>query len=99
MFTFPFTQFVIKYKTIKETSSTVPLTKMFNFFQPVDEAMKKDIEAALKAFVKKEETILLTTKVDPNIIGGMIVSIGDKYVDMSIASKVKKFTDVITAAV
>jgi F-type H+-transporting ATPase subunit O len=29
----------------------------------------------------------------------MIISIGDKYVDMSIASKVKKYADIITAVV
>ena len=32
-------------------------------------------------------------KVDPAIIGGMVVSIGDKFADMSIASKMKKYTD------
>jgi len=36
--------------------------------------------------------------VDPSIIGGLIVSIGDKYVDMSIATKVKLYTDVIQTA-
>ena len=37
-------------------------------------------------------------KVDPAIIGGMVVSIGDKYADMSIATKMKKYTDLIKAA-
>ncbi|XP_071443928.1 ATP synthase subunit O, mitochondrial [Hetaerina americana] len=67
--------------------------------KPLDDAMRKDLEAALKAFMKKGETILLTTKVNPEIIGGMVVSIGDKYVDMSIASKVKKMTEIISTAV
>lgn len=50
-------------------------------------------------FVKSNETIHLTAKVDKAIIGGMVVSIGDKYVDMSVASKVKKYTDLITVPV
>lgn len=50
-------------------------------------------------FLKGNETLQLTAKVDPNLIGGMIVSIGDKYVDMSVASKVKKYTELISAAV
>lgn len=50
-------------------------------------------------FVASNETIQLTAKVDANIIGGMVVSIGDKYVDMSVASKVKKYTDLIQVAV
>lgn len=53
----------------------------------------------LKAFLKPNQTIQLTAKVDPALIGGMVVSIGDKYVDMSVASKIKKYTDVITAPV
>nr|AGM32184.1 putative ATP synthase oligomycin sensitivity conferral protein [Coptotermes formosanus] len=67
--------------------------------KPLDDASKTELEAALKSFLKQGEKLLLTVKVDPAIIGGMIVSIGDKYVDMSIASKVKKYTDIITAAV
>jgi F-type H+-transporting ATPase subunit O len=72
---------------------------VFDFLQPLDDALKTDLESALKSFLKQGEKLLLTVKVDPEIIGGMIVSIGDKYVDMSIASKVKRYTDVITAAV
>lgn len=61
--------------------------------------MKKELQTVLKAFAKKGENIILELKVDPSIIGGMIVSIGDKYVDMSVASKIKKYTQVIQAAV
>ncbi|KAJ8883561.1 hypothetical protein PR048_015405 [Dryococelus australis] len=65
--------------------------------QPLDETQRKDLEAALKGFMKQGQTLLLTSKVDPAILGGMIVSIGDKYIDMSIASKVKKYSELITA--
>lgn len=57
--------------------------------------MLKDVEAALKGFLKSNQKILVSTKIDPNIIGGMIVTIGDKYVDMSIASKVRKYSKII----
>lgn len=50
----------------------------------------------LQKFVKAKETIQLTARVDPALIGGMVVSIGDKYVDMSIASKIKKYTAIIS---
>jgi F-type H+-transporting ATPase subunit O len=49
--------------------------------------------------VASNETIQLTSKVDPAIVGGMVVSIGDKYIDMSVASKIKKYTDLIAAPV
>lgn len=67
--------------------------------KPLDGDLKGQLESALKSFTKKGETILLNVKVDPAIIGGMVISIGDKYVDMSVASKIKKYTDLITAAV
>lgn len=67
--------------------------------QPLDEATKKELEDALKGFLKSKEVLLLTTSVDPSLLGGMVVSIGDKYVDMSIATKVKKMTEVINVAV
>ncbi|CAL1674813.1 unnamed protein product [Lasius platythorax] len=65
--------------------------------KPLDADTKSKLESALKGFVKKGQTILLTAKVDPSIIGGMVVSIGDKYVDMSVANKIKKYTDLIQA--
>merc|ERR1712193_184620 len=42
----------------------------------------------------------ISTSVNPELMGGMIVSIGDKYtemkyIDMSVASKVKKYTDLL----
>jgi len=63
----------------------------------LEAGQKKSLEDALKKFIKPNETILLTSKVDPSIIGGMVISIADRYVDMSIATKVKKYTDLIAA--
>ncbi|EDS29676.1 prolyl-tRNA synthetase [Culex quinquefasciatus] len=67
--------------------------------KPLDDSQRKQLEGALKAFLKPNQTIQLTAKVDPSLIGGMIVSIGDKYVDMSVASKIKKYTDIIAVPV
>ncbi|KAJ2951111.1 hypothetical protein O0L34_g5496 [Tuta absoluta] len=66
--------------------------------KPLDQAQRSSLEAALKKFMKGNETLQLTATVDPSLIGGMIVSIGDRYVDMSVASKVKKYTEIISAA-
>lgn len=65
----------------------------------LDASQKQKLEGVLKSFVKPNESVFITTKVDPSIIGGMIVSIGDRYVDMSVASKIKKYTDIISVAV
>lgn len=67
--------------------------------RPLDDSQRKQLESALKSFLKPNQSIQLSAKVDPSLIGGMIVSIGDKYVDMSVASKIKKYTDIISAPV
>uniref|UniRef100_A0A1A8K4J9 ATP synthase peripheral stalk subunit OSCP, mitochondrial n=2 Tax=Nothobranchius TaxID=28779 RepID=A0A1A8K4J9_NOTKU len=61
----------------------------------LDEANLTELKLALKGFLQKGETIKLETKTDPSILGGMIVSIGDKYVDMSTKTKIQKLTKVI----
>ncbi|XP_022209884.1 ATP synthase subunit O, mitochondrial [Drosophila obscura] len=66
--------------------------------KPLDSSQNKQLEGALKAFLKPNQSLKITSRVDPSIIGGLVVSIADKYVDMSIATKVKLYTDVIQTA-
>merc|ERR1712018_560250 len=61
----------------------------------LDAKNKKDLTAAREAFLKKGETLKPNLDVDPSIIGGMIVNIGDRYVDMSMASKIKAYSALI----
>lgn len=63
--------------------------------QPLDAASLADLKVALKGFLEKHESIKLVTKLDSTILGGMIVSIGDKYVDMSTKTKILKLTKLI----
>ncbi|CAD5122547.1 DgyrCDS10962 [Dimorphilus gyrociliatus] len=65
----------------------------------LDKAELNDLEAALKGFLKKNQSLSLETNVDPSIIGGMIVNIGDKYIDMSMASKISTYTKLLKQAV
>jgi F-type H+-transporting ATPase subunit O len=46
---------------------------------------KKAIEAKLKP----GETVTLTTAIDPRLIGGVTIQMGDKFVDLSIARQIK----------
>ena len=34
-------------------------------------------------------------KVDPSIIGGIVIDIGDKHIDMSISSRIKKIQQMV----
>ncbi|XP_012713462.2 ATP synthase subunit O, mitochondrial [Fundulus heteroclitus] len=66
--------------------------------QPLDQASLAELKVALNGFLQKGETIKLETKSDPSIMGGMIVSIGEKYVDMSTKTKIQKLTKLIREA-
>ncbi|CAG0916850.1 unnamed protein product [Notodromas monacha] len=45
--------------------------------KPLDADQKKELDGALKAFLKPGQQLILKTKVDESLIGGMVVSIGD----------------------
>ncbi|XP_026725281.1 ATP synthase subunit O, mitochondrial-like [Trichoplusia ni] len=63
--------------------------------EPLDEATRKTLVETLKKFVKSGQNIQLTEKVRPSIIGGMIVGIEDKHIDMSIARKVLMYSELL----
>ncbi|XP_070569109.1 ATP synthase subunit O, mitochondrial-like [Ptychodera flava] len=67
--------------------------------QPLDDKELKSLQDAIKGFLKKGESLKLETRVDPKIIGGMVVNIGDKYVDMSTASKVRRLSGLLKESV
>lgn len=66
--------------------------------KPLDEESRRALMDALKNFVK-EKNIQLTEKVDPKIIGGVIVGVEDKHIDMSISRKIQMYTDIIKQSV
>merc|ERR1711935_40309 len=61
----------------------------------LDPTNTKALTAALESFLKKGETLKLELTVDPSIIGGMVVNIDDKYVDMSMATKIQTYSALI----
>lgn len=67
--------------------------------QPLDDGSRKALMDALKKFVKEGKNITLTEKVDESIIGGMIVGVEDKHIDMSIARKIQMYTDILQRSI
>jgi len=53
-------------------------------------ANKKTITDLVKTSVGGECTVILETKVDPTIIGGFILTVGDRQIDDSIATSLKR---------
>eukprot|EP00850_Spirogloea_muscicola_P012225 SM000078S22084 [mRNA] locus=s78:305941:307019:+ [translate_table: standard] len=49
-----------------------------------------EIKEALKSFIKPGQTLLLQHQVDRSILGGLVIDIGDRHIDLSIDSSIKK---------
>lgn len=69
-----------------------------NFLQKGQKSQIKYKQVHTKKNSRRKSRVNLLSLQDPSIIGGMIVSIGDKYVDMSMASKLTKYTEIIKSA-
>ncbi|MEJ1282974.1 ATP synthase subunit O, mitochondrial isoform X2 [Cricetulus griseus] len=58
----------------------------------LNEAVLSELKTVLKSFLGKGQVLNLKVKTDPSIMGGMIVQIGEKYVDMSTKTKIQKLS-------
>ncbi|XP_033635343.1 ATP synthase subunit O, mitochondrial-like [Asterias rubens] len=65
----------------------------------MDASQQKEVMTALQGFLDKKEVIKLNMAVDSTILGGMVVEIGDKYIDMSTATQVKNMTNLIKQSI
>uniref|UniRef100_A0A915C5L5 ATP synthase peripheral stalk subunit OSCP, mitochondrial n=2 Tax=Parascaris univalens TaxID=6257 RepID=A0A915C5L5_PARUN len=67
--------------------------------EPLSKAHEKSLNEALQKFAKPGQKLNVSILVDPAILGGLIVNINDRYVDMSIASRIKKYEQALLTAV
>ncbi|MXQ96740.1 hypothetical protein E5288_WYG020477 [Bos mutus] len=51
-----------------------------------------EVKAVLKSFLSKGPALKLEVKMDPSVMGGMTVPIGEKYVEMSANTKIQKLS-------
>ena len=65
----------------------------------LDASQLKELQGVLQVFLKKNNTIKLETQVNPELVGGMIIELGDRYVDLSIASKLKTYSNIVKETV
>lgn len=66
----------------------------------LDSKILKKLQTAIQksSFVGEGKTLKVSNQVNPDILGGLIVEVGDKTVDLSIASKVSKLNHALGEA-
>ncbi|KAK9800887.1 hypothetical protein WJX73_006159 [Symbiochloris irregularis] len=58
-----------------------------------------EIKSGLTSVLEEGDTLIVQQKVDPAIIGGVIIDVGDKHIDLSIQSRVKRIQQLIIETV
>eukprot|EP00536_Pseudo-nitzschia_multiseries_P005436 jgi/Psemu1/303366/fgenesh1_kg.101_\ len=59
---------------------------------PLTKKETADVAAAIKATSKGASEVVISSKVDPSIIGGIQVQIGDQFLDLSIKSRIEEIS-------
>jgi len=67
--------------------------------KPLDKKSLASVEKSLKGFATGDQVLSVTAQTDPSIVGGLIVEVGDKYIDMSIVTKIQKISNSLSQAV
>lgn len=67
----------------------------------LDSKTLSKLEKAISAskYVGQGKTLKLANEINPDILGGLIVEVGDRTVDLSVSAKVSKLNKVLTEAI
>ncbi|KAI5791684.1 OSCP/delta subunit of ATPase [Peziza echinospora] len=68
--------------------------------QPLDAKTVSRLEAAItkSQYVGQGQKLKISNKINPEILGGLVVEIGDRTIDLSISSKMTKLNKLLTDA-
>lgn len=59
-------------------------------------ALNKIVDSLQKSNLAEGKKLLVSNKVKPDILGGILVEIGDKSIDLTVSSKLAKLNKLIT---
>ena len=66
----------------------------------IDPKIRAQLEAAIKKnFIKANENLTVVSKIDPTILGGAIVQIGEKSIDLSVGTKLNRINSLLGESV
>ncbi|KRY77469.1 DnaJ -like protein subfamily B member 6-B [Trichinella pseudospiralis] len=63
--------------------------------KPLDSSTQTSLQSVLQGFTKGGRKLHINYKVDPALIAGITVSLGDHYIDMSAASKIDQYSKIM----
>lgn len=68
--------------------------------QKLDDKLLRRLETAIsKSEYSQGKKLKVTTKVNPDILGGLVVEIGERTIDLSVSSKIAKLNKMLTDTV
>ncbi|KAJ8792359.1 hypothetical protein J1605_019915 [Eschrichtius robustus] len=91
----PYVKRSIKMKSLNDITAKEKFSPLTSNL--INEATLTELKTVLKSFLSKGQVLKLEVKIDPSIMGGMIVRIGEKYVDMSAKTKIQKLSKAMRA--
>jgi len=66
--------------------------------QPLSPDQMSRLTAKLKQIVGHDLTPVVTTQIDPKVLGGMLVTVGDRFQDLTVSSQITKLQKLVEAA-
>lgn len=68
--------------------------------KPLDSKILRRLQTAIgkSSFIGEGKTLKVSNRVNPDILGGLVVEVGDKTVDLSISAKVAKLNNTLSEA-
>lgn len=67
--------------------------------QGLERSEVEQIQVGLRKMLAPGQSLILEEKIDPSIISGVVIDIGDKHVDMSVLSRVRKLQQIVRDAI
>jgi len=61
----------------------------------LDNSSMNELKGVLQSFLQQGHKLDIETKVDPEIMGGFVVELGDRFIDLSTRTKVNTFTNIV----
>ncbi|RKK24261.1 hypothetical protein BFJ66_g17159 [Fusarium oxysporum f. sp. cepae] len=80
--------------TLKNLLQTLAENNRLGHLQGV--CQKFETAVSKSSYVGQGKKLRVTNKIDPEIVGGLIVAVGDRVIDLSVCSRIAKMNKLLT---